>query len=554
MAGSDGTPDIQAALKALQDGFGKKLPVRIDEITSIWAAVKANREDAELLHHLHLKLHSLTGTAATYHFDEVGSVAREGELIAKAMAASGCIASEQQESDLDRAVARLCSVSSNPAEQISSEPSIATESPDGSIDAKKRVYIVDDQLDVLESVAMQVSVFGYEVESFSNLKSFAAAFHENEPDAIIMDIMFEVSDTAGISMMAELNQDREITAKTIFITASQDMMSRLEAVRAGGVAYLPKPINMGQLIDTLDTITHKDSPEPFRVLIIDDEVEQAEFVALTLQQAGMTTTIASKPLQALQALNDFFPDLILMDIYMPECTGLELSSVIRQMDAYVSVPIVFLSAEADLDKQLNAISLGADDFLTKPIVPWHLISSVTSRIKRGRIIRAMAECDSMTGLLNHSSGKKRLDAELSRSKRDATPVSFAMLDIDYFKHVNDTYGHPAGDRVLKCLSGLLRQRLRITDSISRYGGEEFVAILPNTTPAQAKGLMDSIREDFSGIKQLGDDGDFTCTFSAGISYFPDRHDSTSLIDAADKLLYEAKEGGRNKVVTAEISS
>jgi diguanylate cyclase (GGDEF)-like protein len=225
------------------------------------------------------------------------------------------------------------------------------------------------------------------------------------------------------------------------------------------------------------------------------------------------------------------------------------------MDTHVSIPIVFLSAESDLRKQLDAMSLGGDDFLTKPIVPWHLVSSVTSRIKRGRTIRALAECDSLTGLLNHTSGKKRFDAEIARAKRDGSPVSFAMLDIDHFKHVNDTYGHPTGDRVLKSLSGLLRQRLRISDSISRYGGEEFVAILPDTSSENAKKIMDAIREDFSAIKQQCEDGrEFQCAFSCGISALGVVESATALINAADKALYEAKESGRNRIVIATTES
>lgn len=128
-----------------------------------------------------------------------------------------------------------------------------------------------------------------------------------------------------------------------------------------------------------------------------------------------------------------------------------------------------------------------------------------------------------------------------------------MLDIDHFKHVNDVYGHPTGDRVLKSLSGLLRQRLRISDSISRYGGEEFVAILPNTTAVQAKQLMDLIRKDFSAIKQQSEEGGhFQCAFSCGISCFPNPDNSTALINTADKLLYEAKENGRNRIVISPL--
>ena len=549
MAAHDGQTDTQAAMKALQEGFGRKLPDRIAEINSIWSSLKEKGVSVALLNKLHLKLHNLNGTSATYHYDTVTKLAREAELIAKAMVEKSSFPTQQQ-SEIDEVISRLNKTSLTPSSQPDSEIFMP---PETANQGSKLVYFVEDDSELLQSTAMHIRMFGYIVETFHDLESFASAFRNSEPDVTIMDIIFNDHEKDGIEMMAELNKGRKRAAKTIFLTSEGDINHRLSAVRAGGVAYFQKTANIGQLIDSLDSLVKQEASEPFRVLLIDDDEEQAKFSELILQQAGMQTRSITQPLQALESLNDFLPDLILMDVYMPECDGLELSKVIRQVDTYVSIPIVFLSSEADLHKQLDAMSLGGDDFLTKPIAPWHLISAVSSRIKRGRIIRTLAECDSLTGLLNHTSGKKRFDAEISRAKRDGSPVSFAMLDIDHFKHVNDVYGHPTGDRVLKSLSGLLRQRLRISDSISRYGGEEFVAILPNTTAVQAKQLMDLIRKDFSAIKQQSEEGGhFQCAFSCGISCFPNPDNSTALINTADKLLYEAKENGRNRIVISPL--
>jgi diguanylate cyclase (GGDEF)-like protein len=233
---------------------------------------------------------------------------------------------------------------------------------------------------------------------------------------------------------------------------------------------------------------------------------------------------------------------------MPDCNGFELSQVIRQIDSYVNIPIVFLSDEKDLGRKLDALSIGGDDFLSKPVEAWHLVSSVTSRVLRGRTLRKNADTDGLTGLLNHSKSKERLEVEIARAKRENTTLSFAMLDIDHFKHVNDTYGHPAGDRVLKSLANLIKQRLRGYDSIGRYGGEEFVVILPNTDIESAYIIMDELRIAFSQINHYNESGNFSCQFSCGITYFPDFECGINLTLEADKALYKAKESGRNKVV------
>jgi diguanylate cyclase (GGDEF)-like protein len=220
------------------------------------------------------------------------------------------------------------------------------------------------------------------------------------------------------------------------------------------------------------------------------------------------------------------------------------------LEAYVSVPIVFLSAETNVNRQLEAMGQGGDDFLTKPIRPEHLISSVRIRADRYRILRSLMVQDSLTGLLNHTRTKERLDIELARAERLGSPLCFAMIDIDHFKRVNDTYGHPMGDRVIRSLSRLLSQRLRKTDIVGRYGGEEFAVVLPDTTLDQAERVLDEVRESFSNISQPAEQGAFNCTFSCGIAAYPGHAGAIELNNAADKALYDAKHAGRNRVVTA----
>ncbi len=254
----------------------------------------------------------------------------------------------------------------------------------------------------------------------------------------------------------------------------------------------------------------------------------------------------------MEPLLEFAPDLILIDLYMPGCNGMELAKVIRQLDAFVGIPIVFLSAEGDPDKQLFAMGMGADDFLTKPIRPHRLVSSVSSRVRRSLQLRSFMVRDSLTGLLNHTAIKDQLEHEVAQTKRRRTPLSFAMVDIDHFKQINDTYGHPAGDRVIKSLSRLLKQRLRETDVIGRYGGEEFAVILTNTDRGTAMKVLEAIREDFSQLHHLADGREFSATFSCGVadvSYFGD---AAKLCDAADKALYKAKRAGRNRMMQADM--
>jgi diguanylate cyclase (GGDEF)-like protein len=311
-------------------------------------------------------------------------------------------------------------------------------------------------------------------------------------------------------------------------------------------------VEIGRLIDAVDKLTERIDQEPYHVLIVDDDPEQVAFHAHILQQVGMITSVVTDPRNVIKVLVESKPEIILMDMYMPGCSGAELASVIRQQPAFVSIPIVFLSVEDNLDKQMEALGLGADDFLQKPIKPDHLVASLTNRVERTRGMRYLMERDSLTGLLNHTNLREQLAREVLRSRRTGTEICFVMIDLDHFKSVNDTYGHLTGDNVLKGLARLLNERLRKTDIIGRYGGEEFGAILLNTNIENAERIMNEIRQNFSQIRQYADSKEFFVTFSCGIASFKDFDQPSELGEAADKAMYEAKQRGRNLVVTAPI--
>jgi len=276
----------------------------------------------------------------------------------------------------------------------------------------------------------------------------------------------------------------------------------------------------------------------------------ADFNALLLEHAGAVTQLVHDPLQIMEPLTNFRPDLMLMDINLKGCSGIELASVVRQNDDFMQIPIVFLSAEKRFSQRLLALNSGGTDILTKPVQPDVLVSSVMARARRARSLASLISRDSMTGLANHSKIKEQLEAEVNRAERDGLPLTFAMVDIDHFKKVNDTYGHWTGDVVIKTISQVLRQRLRKTDIVGRYGGEEFAVILPNTDLSAAERVLDQIREGFASIRHFSDENEFFVTFSCGIAGCPPISDPAELTKAADDALYAAKNGGRNQVAVA----
>lgn len=418
-------------------------------------------------------------------------------------------------------------------------------------DVPSNIFMLMDNLNFAEELKTQLSYFGYNVSVFNTLKAFQLALQHNPGAIILMDISFPDDRLGGVKLLNELQRGREVPLPVIFFSEHDEFIMRLEAAHAGGIAYLVKPINVGALIDKLDSLTSTKPLAPYRVMIVDDSLALTAYHTAVLEQAGMVVKAVNDPFKVIDALLEFTPDLILIDLYMPECSGLDLAKVIRQLDAFVSIPIVFLSAEGNIEKQHFAMGLGGDDFLTKPIQPQHLISSVGNRIRRSLTLRSFMIRDSLTGLLNHTAIKDMLDVQLAWAIRHKKPLSFAMIDIDHFKRVNDNYGHPAGDRVIKSLARLLKQRLCSSDLVGRYGGEEFAVVLVDADAGQAMKVLDTIRVDFSQLFHLAEDKRFKVTFSCGIadtSRFPDL---TRLSNAADKALYKAKHAGRNQIRLAD---
>ncbi len=531
-------------LQGLRKVFEAQLPGRILQIEQAWESLFRDGWDSETAGEVAKLCHTLSGTAGTFGFPAVRTAARTMETLLRTSIRDGMIPDAGGHLELLKA---SCSeTAQTPLASVPREPAPCRY--EGQPDADE-IYLVHEDQRAGESLALQLRCFGYRVSIFPTLAALKAALQNATPRLIILDLSFSAGHLADGGEILEIRRGRPVPL--IFLSDSSDFSSRLEAIRCGGHAYFVKPVDVGRLVDRLDVLTARKPRIPFRILIIDDEPLLADYHATILRQADMETAVVTDPERALETLIDFRPELILMDVYMPGCSGMELANLIRQDETYIDIPIVYLSSETDLSRQLVAMSRGGDDFLTKPIQADHLITSVTMRADRYRTLRSFMRYDGLTGLLNHTKTKEQLDIEVSRSLRQKTNLSFALIDIDHFKAVNDTHGHPVGDQVIKSLSRLLKQRLRATDTVGRFGGEEFAVILTDTDDRTACRILNELREDFAKIRHASREGLFPVTFSCGVACPISGSTGASLIDEADKALYRAKRAGRNRVVCGE---
>ena len=413
------------------------------------------------------------------------------------------------------------------------------------------IYIALNNQEFANRIISQLDFFGFRSISFEKTENLIHTSGQNKPETIVMDVDFGAGSLSGIDAAETLQAKHETPIPIIYLSEEKDdIQTRLRASRSGGEEFFFPTVDPGQLIEKIERYTHASPQDPYRVLVVDDSQSQARYIDNVLKKAGMQPFTITDPMKILLALEEFQPEIIIMDMYMPGCTGMELARVIRQQDRFHSVPIIYLSAEDDLNKQLHAMSQGGDDFLTKPIDPKHLTSTIHNRGRRARSLLALMIRDSLTGLYNHTHTLHLLELELNKAKDKGQPLSFVMLDLDHFKKINDNYGHPMGDRVIKSLSLFLKQRLRKTDHIGRYGGEEFAVVLPNTGESDAKTIMSEIRERFSNLPQPHGNSSFTVSFSCGIATYQAgkiEGNAKEICEKADQALYQAKHEGRNTV-------
>ncbi|HEX8888197.1 MAG TPA: diguanylate cyclase [Pyrinomonadaceae bacterium] len=303
------------------------------------------------------------------------------------------------------------------------------------------------------------------------------------------------------------------------------------------------------------------------ILVADDEPVNRALIERRLQREGYRVLTAQNGKDAVEKTQEILPDLVILDVMMPVMDGMEACRHIKETEATRDIPVIFLSARDETEMKVSGLTLGANDYISKPFKAEELIArvSVAIRLKqerdqlrvnaeeaavRAEVAQERAMTDALTGLLNRYGLQHVLAREHAEARRYDRPLSCLMIDLDNFKTINDTYGHASGDIALQQVAGILREVVRRSDTVFRYGGEEFLVLLPETDLEGATALAEKIRVNTSS-RPFGDgERVFNLTLSVGASTLYDHESGNDMIACADMALYHAKERGRNRVEAA----
>ena len=376
--------DVAKKLAALHIEFKSRLPDKISDIQKLWDLLRNGEATKDSLASLHRIAHSLVGSGGTFGAVVISEVARKLEQVFKSLLSESEIpvplpADLQQNIDtlLDQLI-----------EESNAWQPVAIKSLDlkGAVGKGTSclIYLAEDDELLAKDLKTKLEHAGYQVQHFLELTEFEMAFEKEVPAAILMDVVFKDGQVAGSDTIKRITNKYKECPPVIFISVRNDIEARLSAARAGARRYFCKPLNMEKLIPALDGLTARLATNPFRVLLIDDDESLLDYYSTILGGVGMVVETLSEPLKVLDSLSSFNPDVIVSDVYMPKCSGLELAQVIRQDDSWVMTPIMFLSTETDINRQLAAMHLGGDEFMVKPIEPDHFVSAIMARAKRAR--------------------------------------------------------------------------------------------------------------------------------------------------------------------------
>jgi len=572
----------ESIFQTLQGNYLKVLPERFEKLEEAITLARTNPDDAVSLLEAIRLAHNLKGTASSCGFGVLGESASSLEKALDAIRENQLSQHEAAWEEIDL-IANLVksnavALTGDPVAQVDKRAFATIESdeemnfpvppPEGlDLDA----YEPQDNFDTYDdSAAVRVMVFSsdtmpahkrignkdtglpVQVILSQNHEDAIAKAGKLTLDAVLIDI--DVTQPAPA-----LNLARDLrslpgyeTLPVAFLSTSQQQKYIEDSTHAGASLMLEKPLQSDIFNDAIEYLVNARQGGRPRVLIVDDDNDFVKIVASALGQEGMLVRQMADPTDLLTVIQEFHPDIVLLDVTIPIVSGFDVCRMIRTAAHFQDLPILFLTGQTGLETRLAAFEAGGDDYLPKPVARIELLTRVKVRLERARMLKERSNKDILTGLLIRRAFMEQLNDMAEESKRNGLIFSLSLIDVDHFKHVNDQYGHLAGDRVLSTFGKLLKKRFRVEDFRGRWGGEEFMVAFRHIRKETAGGALQRALEELRAFEFHGDHGEsFNITFSAGlVSYPDDGTDVEDLIRKADERLYIAKDSGRNQLVTS----
>ncbi len=408
--------------------------------------------------------------------------------------------------------------------------------------------------DLAAAIDLQLGMLGFELNHVADVDALKEWLSRSTPALIMLDGEYQHAiDEVGALVQAARARSEQRVLLIAHGAGRSDLAARLRAMRAGCDAYIVQPESAEDVISRVRELDLASQAEPYRIMIVEDDRSQAFFAESILRKNGMQTLAVGDAADVLDKLDAFDPDLVLMDLNMPVCNGIELTALIREREAYISMPIVFLSGEGDTEKHFEALSAGGDDFLTKPIAPRHLITAVTSRVKRARQVarrRPASVREPVSNLQTALQINARLTEMLAMEDAATRNGGILFIALECADVLRKRLNNTEFDTLIERVTTLLRGKLGHHDLIARSGEAEFLLLNPDRPEAALEQLAVALRdvvesEKFKLPGKLPDVavGVGICPFTRAAG------DARAMIEAAEGALLDSPKSAEPSVVS-----
>ena len=533
--------ETDATQRKEREAFVLQLPKRIAAIEDIWARLSSGGWEQHQFEALYDRIREISDSSKAFSLFQLNESAFSLEVYLSSFVGSEISPGKAQLDAISGLVRSLKTAANTTA---------SAEHDRNSPAAAAVVFIFGDAAGVSAELADALRRLDCEVQPFTDIQTLLNELQERPPKIIIVDTAMLPEMPPLSAELVRLRSHMSINIPLIFVSSSTALQLRVDAIRAGGDGYFVAPLDAPAVARQICDMAMPKPQQPYRVVVVEDDPTQADFAASILRKAGIEVQQVTEPVKVIERLHEFRPDLILMDIYMPDVNGIELTTVIRDHQEFVGIPIVFLSGEQNTDKQLDALSVGGDDFVAKPIRPKHLLGVVQSRIRRARqLLDATgqpAKHDRVTGLFSRQHFLDRLAREID-NETDATVAGVVLVRPGGLAGLRERIGVGGVDHLLAELGELIAAQITDTDLGARLDDDSFGLLLRRNSEEAVLELAEGILRGVADHRFSGHTG---ITASAGLCFVDDRfEDATGIVSRAAAACDEASAQGGNRTAT-----
>lgn len=548
----------QSRLQQRRAQFLVRSGEKLESVQQSLSRLKLFPQDGDSLKSVNQHFHQLAGAGGIYELDALCDMAIAAEEICSRLLKDHAPVGRVDHEKLELLTTGLLSFIANVdglsegASSAIAHSAVVSSGGHGRAESVRAfdIVIADDDHDNLIALHRLFEEQKMSVRTVKSGSGARGALLTRLPDALVVSV--PLPDSSGYDIVHQL---RSLPGghRCVAVLSGEHTVfrSKVEAIRAGADAYFEEPVDPRQVVARVKSLLERDKVDSYKILSVEDDPEQAEFIKHTLESAGYTVYHICDGAQFEEALLSFAPDLVLLDIMLGDINGHELARFVRQSERFATLPVIFLTTENQLNMHIESARSGGDEHLIKPISPQLLVATIAGRLEKHALLKQFIGRDGATQLMTFSTFMDQVERFCSIPKKVAGGAALLQFDIDKLDAVNERYGHVAGEKTIVDFAAIIRNTFRQSEALGRIGGDDFSVIVENLNLQEVVQLADHVLQTFVKAPHMANSRAFKVTASCGVSWLRPGLNARLWMTEASQAVATAKKRGGNCTAAAE---